>query len=93
MLVECLGHSWAKIINPTVFPHNNSFSQAARTVAGSLFAENVDVEDIIIKFNGKVICSDYDWEGLVRCFKAEREVDEKLNAAIRVFSLEVEQRE
>ena len=84
----------AKIINRTGFPHKKTlFTQAARTVAASLFAENVDVEDIIIKFNGKVICSDYDWEGLVKCFKAEREVDEKLNAAIRVFSLEVEQRE
>ena len=74
-------------------PVLTTLSQAAQTLAGSLFAENVNVEDIIIKFNGKVICCDYDWKKFVKCLKTEREADENLNAAIRVFPLAVEQRQ
>ena len=68
-------------------------SQAARTLARSLFTENVDVENIILKFNGKEICCDEDWDVVVKRLKAEREVDKNARAAIRVFPVEVEKRQ
>lgn len=71
--------------------HNSS--QAARTVAGSLFTENVDVEDIILEFNGKGICSDEDWDRIVKGFKAAREADMNARAAIRVFPVDVGKRQ
>jgi len=65
---------------------------AARTLAGSLFTENVDVEDIILKFRGKEICCDEDWDVIVNGLKAEREVDKNARAAIRVFPVDVGRR-
>ena len=64
-------------------------SQAARTLARSLFTENVDVENIILKFNGKVICCDGDWDVIVKGLKAEREADMNAVTRIRVFPVEV----
>ena len=71
--------------------HNSS--QAARTLAGSLFTENVDVEDIILIFNGKEICCDGDWDVIVKGLKAEREADRNARAAIRVFPVDVGKRQ
>ena len=61
-----------------------------RTTAGSLFTENVDVENIILKFNGKEICCDADWDIMGKGLKAEREVDKNAATRIRIFPVDVE---
>ena len=68
-------------------------SQAAQTLAGSLFTENVDVENIILRFKGKEICCDEDWDVIVKAFKAAREADRRARAAIRVFPVDVGKRQ
>ena len=68
-------------------------SQAARPLAGSLFTENVDVQDIIFKFKGKEICCDEDWDVIVKAFKVAREADRRVRAAIRVFLVDVGKRQ
>ena len=74
------------------FVRSHNCSQAARVLAGSLFAENVDVEDIILKFKGKEICCDEDWDATVKGLKAEREADRIATTRIRVFPVDVEKR-
>ena len=65
---------------------NTTLSQAVRTIAG-------DVEDIILKFDGKVIRCDRCWDDLLKCLKAEQEADKNLNDAVRIFTLKVEKRQ
>ena len=69
---------------------HNSSSQAARTLAGSLFIESVDVENIILKFNKKEVRNDGNWDALVKFLKSEREADKN---TVRVFTVDVEKRE
>ena len=66
-----------------------TLSQAALTLATSLFTENVDVEDITLKFNNKYARSDGDWDELVKCLKARREEDKN---SIRILTVDVEKR-
>ena len=68
--------------------HNSS--QAARTQAGFIFTEDVDVEDINLVYNGREICCDEDWDGILKSLKAGREADKNARAAIRVFQVDVE---
>jgi hypothetical protein len=66
-------------------------SQAALTLAVSIFTENVDVEEITLRFCEKEVCSDKDWDDLVKFFKAGRE--EKGKETVRVFTVDVEKRQ
>jgi hypothetical protein len=50
------------------------------------------VENIILKFNGIEICSDEDWDVIVKGFKAAREADRSARASIRVFPVDVGRR-
>ena len=71
--------------------HNSS--QDARTLARSLFTENVDVDSFFFfKINRKKICCDEAWDIIVKCLKAEREADKNTRGTIRVFQVEVERR-
>lgn len=79
-----VGHCWQW----STGSHNSS--QAARTLAGSLFTENVEVENIILKLNKKEIYSDEDWDALVKLLKARREADKN---TVRVFTVDVEKRQ
>ena len=72
---------------PTVLTNS---SQAARTIGASIFIENVDVDDIILKFNGKEISCDVDWDVIVKDLKAEREADKNAASRIRVFGVEAQ---
>lgn len=69
-----------------------SLAQAALTLATSLFTENVDVEDITLKFNKKDVRSDEDWYELVQCLKAGHEED-SLKNTIRIFTVDVLKRQ
>jgi hypothetical protein len=53
----------------------------------------VDVENVILKFDGKEICCDVDWDVIVKGLKAAREADRSARASIRVFPVEVEKRQ
>ena len=75
------------IFGQTISSHNSS--QAAKTLVGTLSTENMDVENIILKFNGKVICCDGDWDVIVKGLKAEREADMNAVTRIRLFPVEV----
>ena len=82
-----------------IVSHNSS--QGAKTLAGSLFtrwiktllAENVDAENIItLKFNGKVICCDGDWDVIVKGLRPNV-ADKNAATRIRVFPVEVGKRQ
>ena len=78
---------WVMLGKWLTVPHNSS--QAARTRTGSLFTENADVEKkFILKFNGKEICCDADWDVIIKG-SAERKVDKNAATRIRVFPVEV----
>lgn len=53
----------------------------------------MEVEDIILEFNGKEICNDEDWDGIVKGFKADREADMNARSAIRVYPVDVGKRQ
>ena len=50
----------------------------------------MDVDDIILKFNGKEICCDVDWDVIVKDLKAELEADKNAASRIRVFGVEAQ---
>ena len=51
------------------------------------------MENIILKFNGKVICCDGDWDLIVKGLKAESEAVKNAATRIRVFPVEVRKRQ
>ena len=51
------------------------------------------MENIILRFKGKEICCDEDWDVIVKAFKAAREADRRARAAIRVFPVDVGKRQ